>query len=106
MRLPRDLWRFDVDLDDVADLSAEGILDGYGVRALSPSRRQWPETQPIGEAAWRAGAAGVLAPSAAHVGGQVLAVFRTRRGEIPGLNPIRPPRRFSELPPLPTGLRT
>ena len=105
-RLPRDLWKFEVDLADVADLTAEGVLAGYAVSALSPSRRQWPETQPIGEAAWRAGARALVAPSAAHVGGQVLAVFRTRRGKIAGLTPIRPPRRYSELPALPTGLRT
>ena len=106
MRLPRDLWKFDVDLREVADLTPDGVLARYGITTLSPSRRQWSETQPIGEAAWRAGATGVLAPSAAHVGGRVLVVFRTRRGKIPGLNPIRPPRRYAELPPLPRGLRT
>lgn len=106
MRLPRDLWKFEVDLANVADLTAEGVLAGYGIASLSPSRWQWPATQPIGEAAWRAGCAAVLAPSAAHVGGRVLAVFRTRRGKVPGLTPIRPPRRYAELPALPTGLRT
>jgi hypothetical protein len=106
MRLPRDLWRFEVDLASVADLTPDGVLGRYSISSLSPSRRQWPETQPIGEAAWRAGAAGVLAPSAAHVGGRVLAVFRARRGKVAGLRPIRPPRRYTELPALPTGLRT
>lgn len=106
MRLPRDLWQFVVDLENVADLTAEGVLASLGIDSLSPSRRQWPATQPIGEAAWRAGASGIVAPSAAHVGGRVLVVFRTRRGKIAGLTPIRPPRRYAELPPLPTGLRT
>jgi RES domain-containing protein len=106
MRLPRDLGRFEVDLRDVADLTADGVLAGYGVTTLSPLRRQWAETQPIGEAAWRAGATGLVAPSAAHVGGRVLAVFRTGRGKIAGLKPARPPRRYADLPPLPKGLRT
>jgi hypothetical protein len=106
VRLPRDLWKFEVDLSNVADLTGEAALADAGITTLSPSRRQWPETQPIGEAEWRAGAAGVVAPSAAHVGGRVLAVFRTRGGKIAGVTPIRPPRRYSELPPLPTGLRT
>jgi RES domain-containing protein len=106
MRLPRDLWKFEVDLRDVADLTPDGVLSGYGITTLSPSRGQWSETQPIGEAAWRAGATGVLAPSAAHVGGRVLAVFRTHPGKLTGLKPIRPPRRYAELPPLPRGLRT
>ncbi len=106
-RLPRDLWRFDVDLDGVADLTADGVLAAHGVAgSMSPSRRQWPETQPIGEAYWQSGSRAVVAPSAAHAGGRVLAVFRTRKGAIAGLKPMRPARRFTELPALPTGLRT
>ena len=105
-RLPRDLWRFSVDLRDVADLTAPGVLAALGVEALSPTHRQWAETQPIGEACWRAGRRALLAPSAAHVGGQVLTVFRMTPGPIGGLTPTRPTRRFSELPALPTGLRT
>jgi RES domain-containing protein len=106
-RLPRDLWRFEVDLDGVADLTTDGVLAAHGVTGrMSPSRRQWPETQPVGEAYWRSGSRAVVAPSAAHQGGRVLAVFRTRKGAIAGLKPIRPARRFTELPALPTGLRT
>ena len=105
-RLPRDLWRISVDLTDVADLSAPGVLAALGVDSLSPTRRQWAETQPIGERCWRTGRRALLAPSAAHFGGHVLAVFRTGPGPIGGLTPMRPTRRFSELPALPTGLRT
>jgi RES domain-containing protein len=106
MRLPRDLWRFEVDLDGVADLTARGVLAGHQIGGLSPSRRQWPATQLIGEAYWQSGSRAVVAPSAAHDGGRVLAVFRTKKGAIAGLKPIRPARRFTELPALPTGLRT
>jgi RES domain-containing protein len=104
-RLPRAVWRFDVDLDDVADLTAEGILEDEGVARLAPTRRQWPKTQPIGEACWREGARGVLAPSAARRGGRVLAIFRTAEA-IDGVTPVPPPRRFDELPAVPPGLRT
>lgn len=105
-RLPRDLWRFSVDLKDVADLTVPGVLHALGVESLSPTRRQWAKTQPIGERCWRAGRRALLAPSAAHIGGRVLAVFRTAPGTIGGLTPMRPTRRFSELPALPTGMRT
>lgn len=105
-RMPRSLWRLDLDLSDVADLTAEGTLAAHGIDTLSPSRRQWPDTQQIGEAYWRAGRRAVLAPSAASVGGRVLAVFRSAAGAIDGVSPIRPSRRYSELPALPIGLRT
>jgi RES domain-containing protein len=105
-RLPRDLWRFSVDLAGVAELTALGVVAALGIETLAPTRRQWPQTQPIGEALWNAGRSGVLAPSAAHSGGRVLAVFREKAGPIAGVKPIRPARRYSELPALPTGLRT
>jgi RES domain-containing protein len=105
-RLPRDLWRFEVDLPDVADLTVDGALAAHGIPALTPTRRQWPQTQNIGEAYWHAGRAALLAPSAAHAGGRVLAIFRTGPGPVAGARVIRPAKRYSELPALPTGLRT
>jgi hypothetical protein len=104
-RMPRDLWRFSVELSNVADLTVDGVL-ARGRITLRPTRRQWPRTQSIGENLWRAGYAALVAPSAAHVGGRVLAVFRTAPGPIAGVKPIRPAKRFDELPALPTGLRT
>jgi len=104
-RLPRAIWQVEVDLDDVADLTAEGVLAAHGIERLDPTRRQWPETQPIGEACFRDGARAVLAPSAARRGGQVLAVFRRGRGHR-GVVAVPPPRRFDRLPAIPRGLRT
>ena len=104
-RLPRAIWRIDVDIDDIADLTAEGVLEEEGIARLDPTRRQWPKTQPIGEACWREGARGVLAPSAARKGGRVLAIFRADE-TIAGVAAVPPPRRFDELPALPPGLRT
>ena len=104
-RLPASMWRVDVDLDDVADLTAPDVLEGEGIDHLDPTRRQWRRTQPIGEAAWREGARAVLAPSAARSGGLVLAVFRATEA-VAGLTPVPPPKRHRTLPPLPAGLRT
>ena len=104
-RLPVAIWRIDVDLDDVADLTAAGVLAAHGIGRLEPYRRAWAHTQPIGEAYWRDGADAVLAPSAARAGGRVLAVFRTG-AVVPGLAPVPPPRRHRSLPPIPPGLRT
>jgi RES domain-containing protein len=105
-RLPRDVWRFSVDVDDIADLTTVEVLKKLGVATLSPTRRQWPVTQLIGEAQWRAGRRGLIAPSAAHDGGRVLALFRPDRRRPQGVRAVRPPRHYTELPPLPTGLRT
>ena len=104
-RMPRDTWRITVDVSDLADLTEPGLLERHGITELRPTRRQWPVTQPIGEAYYHAGFRGLLAPSAAHDGGQVLAIFRPLPA-LPGLSAIPPPNRYNDLPPLPTGLRT
>ncbi|MBI2780952.1 MAG: RES family NAD+ phosphorylase [Chloroflexi bacterium] len=108
-RLPRAIWRLEVDIDDIADLTAPGILEGEGINRLDPTRQQWPRTQPIGESCWREGARGVLAPAAARAGGRVLAIFRLAAGPtdtVTGVRPVPPPKRFTSLPALPPGLRT
>lgn len=87
-------------------MSADGVLAAHGIERLLPTRRQWPLTQPIGEAYWRAGRRGILVPSAAHVDGRVLVVFRPTGERPPGIQVLPRPRRYSELPALPTGLRT
>lgn len=104
-RLPVALWRIEVALDEVADLTGPGALEAHGIERLEPTRRSWPPTQRIGEAYWRDGARAVLAPSAARTGGRVLTVFRAEP-VVPGLTPVPPPRRHRSLPPLPPGLRT
>jgi RES domain-containing protein len=106
LRLPRDLWRFELDVDGIADLTDPDLLVRLGLPKLLPTRRQWPLTQSIGEAVFAAGYRGLLAPSAAHESGRVLASFRTQPGPIAGVKPRRPPTSYAELPPLPTGLRT
>ncbi len=105
-RLPRAVYEFNVDVDDVADLTAAGVLARHGIRKLSPSRRQWPRTQPVGEAYFAAGRRGLLVPSAARVDGRVLLIFRRDAARPPGITVRGEGRVHRELPPLPTGLRT
>ena len=92
-------------MTDVADLSDMATLSQHGINELQPTRKQWPATQVVGELYYRDGCRGLLAPSAAHVGGQVLTIFRPS-ADMPGLIVVPPATRHDELPPLPTGLRT
>jgi hypothetical protein len=103
--MPRDLWRVAVNVAEIGDLSPMATLRAHGLVELLPTRRQWPLTQPIGEAYYNDGFRGLLAPSAAHVGGMVLTIFRPLPS-LPGLRTTGAARRYTELPPLPTGLRT
>ena len=104
-RLPADTWRISVNATDIGDLSDPATLAAHGIRELRPTRRQWPQTQPIGEAYYEAGFRGILTPSAAHARGRILAIFRPLP-KLPGVRSIAPPNHYTELPPLPTGLRT
>ena len=104
-RMPRDIWKVAVRVTDIADLTAHGVLAAHGISELAPARRQWPQTQGVGESYFKDAWRGLVAPSAAHVGGRVLAIFRPLPA-VPGLRPVPPVRHYVELPPLPTGLRT
>jgi len=103
--MPRDTWRITVNVADIGDLTDMATLGLHGLTELLPTRRQWPVTQPIGESYFHDGWRGILTPSAAHVGGQVLTIFR-QLPSIPGLKTVSTANRYTELPPLPTGLRT
>lgn len=102
-RMPRDTWKIAVDVDDIADLTAVGVLAKHGISELRPTRRQWPLTQPVGDAYYCDGCRGLMAPSAAHEGGLVLAIYRPLPA-LPGLTPVPPPNHYIDLPPLPMGL--
>ena len=47
--LPRTVFRLDVDLEEIADLTDPAARATQGIPGLQPTRRQWPLTQPIGE---------------------------------------------------------
>jgi RES domain-containing protein len=106
LQLPRDLWRWTVDLDDVADLRTAERLDRVGLGTLSPGRRDWPRCQVVGEALAAEHYFGLVAPSAARPEkGRVLCVFRAD-DRIQGLEPIPPPETVEEPPIPPRGMRT
>jgi RES domain-containing protein len=104
-RLPRDMWPLDVDVADVADISAQRTLEDLRLWPLRPTQDDWPECQAVGEDRWRNGAAGLLAPSAAHEKHTVLCVFWTTPA-VPGVFEVPPPTTHATIPVIPTGLHT
>lgn len=103
--LPRDLWRWEISLSEVADLSDEGRLARVGLPAMEPARFQWPVFQAVGERLHREGWPALLSASAARPVGQTLCVFRPSR-EVPGIQPLPPPTTVTQAPVVPTGMRT
>jgi RES domain-containing protein len=103
--LPRDLWRARVRLDQIADLRSERALRNAGLGLPMPGRRDWPAFQEVGHRLWQDGYQGVIAPSAAHRAGHSLCLFLTGR-RLAGVRPARRPRRISDPPGPPTGMRT
>jgi hypothetical protein len=105
-QMPRDLWRFEVELEGVADLSDAGKLKAASLPYPVPSRNQWPRFQAVGEALAASGWTGILYPSAARSeSGVALCVFRRYR-DLVGINPIAAHVRYEEPPAPPSGLRT
>jgi hypothetical protein len=103
--MPRDLWRWNVDLEAVANLSDTGRLARVGLPVPQPGQFQWSLFQDVGHRLRAEGWAGVLAPSAARPSALVLCLFREER-EIPGTRPLPPPEPH-EVPPLvPSGMTT
>jgi hypothetical protein len=103
--LPRDLWRWEIALPNVADLTDDDRLARVGLPALQPTRHQWPVFQPIGEQVHAERWPALVSASAARPTGQVLCVFRTAT-RAPGTNPLPPPTTIEQPPVVPTGMRT
>jgi RES domain len=103
--LPRDLWRWEISLPQVADLRGEDRLTRAGLPALQPTRRQWSLFQPVGEQLHRDGWPALVTCSAARPQGQTLCVFRNTP-EVPGTRPIPPPTTVESPPVVPKGMRT
>lgn len=105
-QMPRDLWRFAVDVEHVANLSNSERLARVGLPQPAPNRGEWPIFQTVGEALRAEGWAGVIYPSAAQAPGSfALCIFR-RSDLIVGVEPLPPPTRYDEPPAPPRGLRT
>lgn len=103
-KLPRDLWRFEVDVERVADLSSPKRLERVDLPPPVPDRRQWPRFQAVGETLFAEGWAGLLSPAAARPESFALCLFRTR-DRLPGVRSLPPPVRHDEPPVPPRGLR-
>jgi RES domain len=102
--LPRELWRWQVDLEPVADLRSPEALAAQRLAAPRPARTGRPPFQRTGERLHAAGWPALVAPSAARPGGFVLCVFRTER--LAGLEPVPPSERIDEPPAPPRGMST
>jgi RES domain-containing protein len=103
-QMPRDLWRFELDVERVADLSSSEQLARVKLEPPVPDRRQWPAYQTVGETLFAEGWAGVLYASAARSESLALCLFRSS-GQLPGVRPVHPPSRHDEPPAPPRGLR-
>jgi RES domain-containing protein len=103
-QLPRDLWRFEVEIEHVADLSSPERLRRVGLTLPVPDRRQWPSFQRVGETLFSEGWEGIVYPAAARLEALAVCLFRIA-DELPGVRPRRPPVRYTEPPVPPRGLR-
>lgn len=103
-QLPRDLWRFGIDVGRVADLSSPERLARVGLPQPVPDRRQWPAFQTAGQALRAEGWAAVLYPAAARPDSLALCIFRVS-DRLPDVRPLPPPVRHDEPPVPPRGLR-
>jgi len=104
--LPRDLWRWEISLPGVADLSDEGRLARVGLPAMEPARFQWPVFQAVGERLHREGWPALLSASAARpVGADVVRVPAEWRGPRDPA-PLPPPTTVTQAPVVPTAMRT
>jgi RES domain len=101
--LPRDVWRYRVPTLDVADLRDARRLARVGLTPPTPGRARWLAYQSVGEALWKEGWDGLLAPSAARSPGLVLCLFLD---EVLSAQPLAPPSFVTEPPAPPAGMRT
>ncbi len=103
--MPRDLWRWTIAVNEIADLSTPAKLAKLDLPAPQPNRRSWAPFQAVGEELHREGCHGVLYPSAARPDNRALCLFREDI-LIPGADPVRPPITYRDPPAPPVGLRT
>jgi hypothetical protein len=105
MALPRDLWSYEIDAVEVADLRTVERLARVGLPLPAPGRRGWPAFQAVGERLRVDGFAGLVAPSAARPESVVLCVLLPS-GKLPAiLRAAGPPEHVERVPVPPTGMR-
>jgi hypothetical protein len=100
-QLPRNLWRFEVEMDGIADLRSESQLARLGLALPLPRRHGWPAFQDVGEQLHAEGWKGLRAMSAARpASGEILCLFGERE-KIDGAKPLPPPSIQRNPPPRP-----
>ncbi|MGI9048902.1 MAG: RES family NAD+ phosphorylase [Rubrobacteraceae bacterium] len=108
-QMPRDLWRFDIHVEEVVDLSNDDRSTAVGLPSPIPARSQWSRFQEVGEALGKEGWPAILYPSASRAEhseeNEALCLFR-RKTRISGVEPVGPPTRYDEPPAPPRDLRT
>ena len=103
-RLPRDLWRFSLRLEHVADLSQRRSLRALGLPEPRPDRANGRRSRMPGTARPRR-RRGVLFRSSARPTGLCVCVFATEHG-FAGVRRRRKPERIVAAPAPPRGMRT
>lgn len=103
--LPRDLWRWRIDLERVALLDSTQRLARVGLPAPLPTRSQWRACQAVGEALYADGFDALLVASAARPAHHNLVVFRSQL-QVAGCTPQPPAFQMDGAPPVPRGMRT
>jgi RES domain-containing protein len=103
--LPRDLWRFSLRLEHVADLSQRRSLRALGLPEPRPDRDQWPAFQAAGLKLAHDGADGILFRSSARPAGLCVCVFGTEH-DFAGVTPMGKAERIDAAPAPPRGMRT
>jgi RES domain-containing protein len=103
-RIPHDhhIWRVSLEL---ANLGTHERLARVSLEPPTPSRRSWPPFQTVGEQLWRAGWAGLLAPSAARPEALIICVFDDGSWPPNSCEPLGA-QEIVEVPPPPTGMTT
>lgn len=102
--VPFDVVSFEVDIDEVADLTTVEQLES--VRLSYPKvATDFPAFQAVGEKLFQLGFRALIAPTDARPGNTVLCIFRPN-GDIDGASLIAGVDRVVEVPQVPIGLRT
>lgn len=94
--LPRDIWRWHVELDRVALLDHDERLRRVGLPSPLPTASQWPACQAIGDRLHHDGYQAILVASAARPQQRNLVVFRSTR-HVTGCIPQPPPTPIMEV---------
>lgn len=92
--LPRRLYRYELDLERVLDLTDAGVLEDLGTTPEALTADDWSFCQEIGVASHAQGDQGILCPSATGTG-TVLAAFPVQLGL--GLRDVQLAERWEEV---------